>query len=196
MKKLFLCAAVAVFAFSSMNAQEEGKTYGFSQGNIYASGSLNFNSSKTGDFKDNSFNFIPCVGFFVSDNVAVGAQLGIGSSKSENGSSTISEFSTFAVGAYAKYYFTPAEQFSFFGRFGVNYESAKNKISDVKADGFAFELNPGLNYFLSECIAIHATFGALGYSSFKQDTPGAESTNNFGLNLDLKDIGFGVIVVF
>ena len=71
MKKLIL-TAIAVFALTFANAQDGG----FAKGDVFLSGSFGYNSTKTGDIKNNSFEFTPRAGFFVSDNIAVGARLG------------------------------------------------------------------------------------------------------------------------
>ena len=71
MKKL-LFAAAAVFAFATANAQEEGSTFGFSQGNILLEGNLGFSSSndKNTETKTNSFEFNPKAGYFLNDKFA------------------------------------------------------------------------------------------------------------------------------
>jgi hypothetical protein len=60
MKKVLL-SALAVFAFTFANAQEEETKSegGFAQGDLFVSGAVTFGSEKTGDFKANSFEFAP-----------------------------------------------------------------------------------------------------------------------------------------
>ena len=107
MKKLFLFAALALFGFINANAQGEsenndGSPYGWSKGDVYLSGSVGIWSTKMGDSKDNQFNIMPQAGFLVTDHIAVGAQFGYMSSKSETNSNTTSETNTFMAGAYGK----------------------------------------------------------------------------------------------
>ena len=76
MKKVLL-SAVALLAFGFANAQEEGKgNGGFAKGDVFVSGAVTFGSSKTGDFKANAFEIAPKVGYFVTENIAVGASVG------------------------------------------------------------------------------------------------------------------------
>ena len=65
MKKTFLSLA-ALFAFGFANAQETESTAGFSQGDVFITGSFGFGSEKTGDFKTTEFNVSPSAGYFVT----------------------------------------------------------------------------------------------------------------------------------
>ncbi|WP_298902774.1 OmpW family outer membrane protein [uncultured Psychroserpens sp.] len=195
MKKLLLMTAVAVFGFSNVNAQDENTTGGFEKGDVYVSGTVGYNSTKEGDFKTNRFDFMPTVGYFVSENIALEANLIIGSSEDADDDKT----STFGAGLGATYFFTPASQFSFTVGAGVAYTNAKfepNGGTETKVNAFAIAVAPGLNYFVSDCFALRASIGALSYASAKPDVDGAESANAFGLNLDLSDINFGVTYKF
>lgn len=191
-----LFAAVAVFGLSNVNAQEEAASSGFAQGDIYATGSLGFNSTKYGDSKTNDFTFSPAVGYFVSDNIALELNVLVGSGKDSDDNKT----STFGGGLGATYFFTPASQFSFTLGLGASYATQKLKYDDNRSDrkwnGFGVALVPGLNYFVSDSIALRAGIGALSYTSVKADISGADADNSFGLNLDLTDINFGVTYKF
>ena len=76
MKKVIL-TAIAVLGFAFANAQ----TGGFAKGDAFISGALSVNSTKEGDAKTSGFIIEPKVGYFVSENIAVGAKLGFGSTK-------------------------------------------------------------------------------------------------------------------
>ncbi|MCD2259357.1 outer membrane beta-barrel protein [Psychroserpens luteolus] len=195
MKKLLLIAAVAVFGFTNVNAQDENTTGGFEEGDVYVSGTVGYNSTKEGDLKTNRFDFMPTVGYFVSENIALEANLSIGSAENAADDKT----TTFGGGLGATYFFTPANQFSFTVGAGVSYANSKfepNGGGESKLDVFAIAVGPGLNYFVSDCFALRASVGALSYISAKPDADGAESANSFGLNLDLSDINFGVTYKF
>ena len=195
MKKLLLIAAVAVFGLTNVNAQDDNTTGGFAEGDIYASGMVGFNSSKQGDFKTNSVMFSPSVGYFISENIALELNLLVGSAEDEDDDKT----SNLGAGLGATYFFTPASQFSFTVGAGVSYTNTKfepNGGGEAKFNTFGFAIAPGLNYFVSDCIALRASIGALSYTSAKADADGAEALNNFGLNLDLTDINFGITYKF
>lgn len=201
MKKILL-SAIAVMAFGFANAQETSTT-GFAEGDLFMSGSFGYSSTKTGDVKSNQFSIAPRVGYFVTNNIAIGGQLGYvsGTDTESDGFGGTYDVDTnvFTVGAFGRYYFTPARNFSFFGHLGLDYGSTKTETEgvdgEVKGDGFKIALAPGISYFVSDHIALEATFGALGYSTFEMD--GAEdSTDSFELSADLTNITFGILYKF
>jgi opacity protein-like surface antigen len=192
MKKL-LFAAVAVFAFGFANAQDGG-TGGFSKGDLFLSGGVGFNSSKTGDLKTNNFGFSPMVGYFLTENIAIGARLNVASGKVDNG---IAENKTSSFGAevLGRYYWTPASQFSVFGELAVGFGSDKMTPpvgDDVTSKTFGANAGVGVNYFLSNHWSIEAGWAGLGYNSNDNGGNGADKTNSFGLAVDLSAINFGL----
>jgi len=195
MKKIVL-SAVAILAFGFANAQEStGK--GFSTGDVFISGSVGINSEKTGDQKESGFEISPKVGFFVTDNIAIGGRLGFSSDKEENaaGVETLDE-SRLTVGVFGRYYFTPASDFSLFGQLGVDYSTVDNKLADAQENEIGANLGLGLSYFVSSNFAIEATWAGLGYLSNDNGGDGAEKTNSFGLGANLDSINLGVVYKF
>ena len=199
MKKVIL-TVVALFAFGFANAQDEklNSSEGFSNGDVFVSGSLSFGSIKTGDFKTNSFEIAPKLGFFVSDNIALGGKLGYNSTTQTDFPDPDIKFSEFSIGAFGRYYATPASKFSVFGELGFDFVTGKVEqgSDEMKRDGFDIAVGPGISYFLSQNFAMEAHWGALGYSTRKDDTPNAESTNAFGLGLNLTSINIGLVYKF
>ncbi|WP_299885694.1 outer membrane beta-barrel protein [uncultured Lacinutrix sp.] len=204
MKKLLFTAAIAVLGFTSVNAQEDSSSKGgFEKGDVFISGSVGFGSESQADDKTNGFTIAPRVGFFVSENIAVGAQLSYGSFTDETkvADTTIEDKdTTFGAGVFGRYYFTPDSQFSIFGELAAGISSTKNEQTgvdvDAKSNGFNIGIAPGISYFVSNNIALEASFGVLGYSSDKADFDGAEARNNFNFGVNLSDINFGIIYKF
>lgn len=198
MKKVLL-SAVALLTIGFANAQEEAAatTGGFAKGDMFLSGSVGFGSETTGDQKDNMFTIAPKFAFFVSDNIAVGAKLGYTSSKTDNGSADATN-SEFAAGAFGRYYMTPASQFSLFAELGAEISSYDNEYGFAagKGNGFGVNLGAGVSYFVSSNFAIEAGWAGLGYNTTKPDVSGADSTNTFGLMMDLSSINFGLVYKF
>ena len=140
MKKIILTVA-AVFAFGFANAQDKkASNEGFSKGDVFVTGALSLSSDKTGDDKSNSFNLMPKVAYFVTENIAVGVKLGFGSQKEETKIGTVTttttDESSFTGGVFGRYYFTPASKFSVFANLGVDLISTKNKLADTKEQEF------------------------------------------------------------
>ena len=184
MKKVIL-TAVAVFGFAFANAQ----TGGFAKGDAFISGALTVGSTKTGDAKASGFEIEPKVGYFVSENIAIGAKLGFGSNKIGD-----DKTNAFTAGAFGRYYFTPASQFSVFGQAGLDFTNSK--AGDFKTNQVGANVGLGLSYFLSNHFAIEATWAGLEYSVNNNGGHGADKSNNFGFGTDLRDVSFGVIYKF
>ena len=193
MKKVLL-TAVAVLSLTFVNAQEEekGTGAGFKSGDLFMSGALSIGSESTGDVKSNGFEIEPKIGYFVNDNIAIGGKLGYASMKAENGLGDTMDQSALSVGAFGRYYFTPAAQFSLFGEFGFDYSTVDNKLADFQANEIGLGLGLGLNYFVSDNWSIEATWAGLGYTTNDNGGDGAEETTTFGLGADLRAISFGV----
>ena len=200
MKKIIL-TAVAVFGFAFANAQEEEKgNGGFAKGDVFVSGAVTFGSSKTGDFKENAFEIAPKVGYFVTENIAVGASVGFQSLKFDNGAADATN-SGLGLGAFGRYYFTPADKFSLFAELGFDYTSYDEEF-DAETGTFyrdSFEskeiglgLGAGMNYFVSSNFSIEAGVAVLGYSSNDNGGNGADKTNNFSFGGDWRAVTFGV----
>ena len=192
MKKVLL-SAVALLAFGFANAQEETKgNGGFSKGDVFVSGAFSIGSEKTGDDKSSGFEIEPKVGYFVTENIAIGGKLGFASYKAEDTFGDTDDLSALTVGAFGRYYMTPASQFSLFGQLGFDYSSIDDKLADVQENEIGLNLGLGLSYFVSNNWSIEATWAGLGYTSNDNGGNGAEKTNSFGLGADLRAISFGV----
>ena len=198
MKKLLL-SALAVCAFTFSNAQETEtttETAGFTKGDMMISGSVGFGVSSTGDSKGSSFEIAPKFGFFVSDNIAVGAKIGFESMKADNGTIDTQDDQNLTLGAFGRYYMTPASKFSVFAELGLDYTNVDNKLADAKSSMVSAMVGPGISYFVSDAFALEASWGMLGFSTDDNGGDGADATTNFGLNLDTRDLAIGLVYKF
>jgi len=193
MKKIILTVA-AVFAFGFANAQDkkEKSSEGFSKGDVFVTGAFTLSSDKTGDVKSNSFELEPRVAFFVTENIALGAKVGVGSMKDKTASVTTKDMSSFTGGVFGRYYFTPASKFSLFANLGLDFSNMKNKLSNGKVNEMSLGLGAGLNYFVSSNFSIEAGVVGLSYTSNDNGGNGADKTNTFGFGGDWRAVSFGV----
>lgn len=192
MKKVLL-SAVALLAFGFANAQEEGN--GFGKGSMFVSGTVGFNSAKQGDAKSSEFTFSPALGYFVTENIALGARLNVVSGEDQFETKS----SEFGADVFGRYYFTPASKFSVFGELAVGFGSEKIEPlvgAETKFNSFGVNAGIGVSYFLNNNFAIEANWAGLGYNSRKQDVSGAEAINTLGLGVDMSAIGFGLLYKF
>ena len=107
----------------------------------------------------------------------------------------------FTVGAFGRYYFTPADKFSLFAELGFDYTSFDEEFDaeDGTVYGGSFEskevgfgLGAGMNYFVSPNFSIEAGVAVLGYSSNDNGGNGADKTNTFSFGGDWRAVTFGV----
>jgi hypothetical protein len=198
MKKIILTVA-AVFALSFANAQDKKESTGggFASGDLYLTGTAGFNSSKTGDAKNDGFELSPGLGYFLTENIALEGQLTFKSGTTNSGAVGAEDFKTtgFGLAAGAKYFWTPASQFSLSLGARLSYMTEKEDNGVTTADSKVIGLNIplGLHYFVSDSFALTAEWGGFGYSSDDNGGDGAEKTNSFNLGLDMSSINFGLI---
>ena len=195
MKKV-LFSAVALLAFGFVNAQEKSNG-GFSKGDAFVSGAFTFGSTNDKDtkVKTNGFEIAPQVGYFLTENIAIGGKLGFGSMKEETNGVDTEDMSGLTLGAFGRYYFTPANQFSLFANLGLDYSSMKDKLADSKVNGFNAGLGAGMNYFVSSNFSIEAGVAVLSYTSDDNGGgSGVDKTNEltFGGDWRTPAVSFGV----
>ena len=213
---IVLLSAAALFVFGFANAQGDpatgaaqgggGDLGGWTKGDVFMSGSVGYRGESTGDAKFNEFEVMPRVGFFVSDNIAIGGMIGYQGTTNETIIDVITEETAevkdnmLTIGAFGRWYATPANQFSFFAELGLNYNTMNSETEgideEIKANGFEFALTPGVNYFISPNFALEASIGVLSYETSKPDFEGAESTDTFSLGVNLSQINFGLVYKF
>ena len=215
MKKIIL-SAVAIFAFGIASAQDANggmetpsSTGSFAKGDIFMTGSVGYEGTSQGDFQINKFNFMPKLGFFVTDNIAIGVQFGYEGSSNNDLSDVVFEdgaevkTNELSIGVFGRYHFTPANQFSFFTELGFSYVSKTTEVDnpisvdmEIKSPGFEVALRPGVNYFISNNFALEASVGVIRYETSKDDFEGAESRDTFELGFNLSQINIGLLYKF
>ncbi|RAJ37429.1 outer membrane beta-barrel protein [Pedobacter cryoconitis] len=172
MKKLLLSLiAVSALAFTTQAQTEKGK--------FMLGGNVEFDSNKpNGANKSNtSFNIVPSVGYFVTDNFAIGTGVGFESSKfhvNVNDAAGITQKTqAFVVAPFARYYKGINESFKFFGQLSVPMAFGNNKTGDndgnnyVKTSKFnnvGVALSPGFAFFPSKKFGIEFSVRGISYN--------------------------------
>ena len=154
----------------------------YTMGNILGTGVM---YSKDGDDSVITFGIAPEFGYFIADRFAVGLGAGFNyMSEKEEGHDSEGTI-TWGVNPYARFYPVKGERFGLYLQLGFNYFSRKKEAWSEAQDIFSVGITPGISYNVSERIAIHATFGFLGYAH-------TDTNDTFGLNLDGKTLMFGL----
>ena len=170
MKKLILSVtAVCAFVLSS-NAQTE-------KGTFILGGSASYQSSKSD--ADNAkasenLSLVPNVGYFVSDNIAIGT--GIGYQYNKVGSaSPIGQNEVVVVSPFGRYYVGLSDNFKFFGQASVPMAFGTVKATDVNgksgdkvgtSTSVGVALSPGFAYFPTKKIGIEFALNGASFDSY------------------------------
>lgn len=186
MKKVLLAGAIALFG--AANAQTE-------KGSWVVSGStgIGFNNISTkakangvsaNGPKVSTLSITPSVGYFVTNGLAIGLDLGFTSatSKEDGDKSTTS---TFSIIPSATYYFKGAGQVLPYLGAGVGYSSINNKYNsgtysqDSDTSGLAWKVKGGIVYMITPTVGIDLGVGYNQFSS-KETMYGVKVTNTVG----------------
>ena len=157
----------------------------FTKGTIMAGGSVGFSAMKNKETQSNvtttigtttTFTFLPQVGYFFIDNLAVGAEVALQSEKFKNSdSNAANSTTTFLFSPFVRYYFPPKvyAQFSFGVGPGTNRNTNDNGVTTESSFvNSGWSILAGYAYMLNNHVAIEPQ---LGYSSRVQNY----SVNNF-----------------
>jgi len=166
-----------------------------SSGITLLGGSLNYsfsnyrlNSDDDQVFKNNNFAFSPKAGYFVSENLALGADLSINGGRIKNRSSIDFKQSGYSFGPFVRYYKFLGQKTALFGNAAFNYTSDKTKSlnSDQKFvpasshENIGAYITPGITYFASSKIGLEISLGYVGYT--KTLTEQSMNTANYYKN--------------
>lgn len=210
-KKNAVVAVALLMAVVSIKAQ------------IFVGGALGFSSTKmsstTGSTttelgKISSYNFSPEVGYYLSENLAIGLGFGVGNTKTTTPitttSNSVNDQTNWNIRPFARYTLLKTGGFGFFGEGALSFGGSSSETTNgsTTTDGpstttISIGLFPGITYDLSDKVALIAKVGALSYATNKSKiTTGTgagastteTSTPNFTLALNLNTISFGAIV--
>lgn len=181
MKKTLLTLAAIAGLTIAANAQTE-------QGKFIVGGQVGFETSKVKDtdVKNNSFSINPTVGYFVSDNIAVGTGIGYSWAKAETNENNSVKNDAFKVSPFVRSY-SGNGPFKFFAQLSVPMAWGKtttetsNSSNEVKFESYGAELAPGFAYFPTSKIGVELKVRGLYFNSSKikdQDY----TVNTFGLD--------------
>ncbi len=143
------------------------------QGSVMIGGSAGFNAYSYGNYSSTEIWLAPKVGYFITDNIAVGALLDFTFYGGDD-EGTYIEF-----GPYGRYYFNNSGSARFFGEVGVDIVSWDPGKNFDSSSNFGFNIGAGVDYFLNNWVALE---GMLNFNSNKEKDAD-ESATNFGLRI-------------
>jgi hypothetical protein len=207
MKKFFILSLVALSTLT-VNAQRKKTKANTSQGNWALRLNMGYNSTNTdpaGQAMDKAtdFNFTPGIGYFVSDNLEIGANI-LFSKSTDNytyASSplVINDYTTSSrtgFGVFAQKYFPVNNWFAFYGNANVgmnfgndNYKNTTGSTvtnTGASANGYGGSLNYGFAFTPTSNVALMADVAGLGVRTQTMDPDGANNSvteSKFGFNV-------------
>lgn len=206
MKRTLLLIAISVIAFKSQAQTEAGK-FMLGGGGLYSSSKTNSN-----DISNKTWAVIPQAGYFVKNNLAVGAMVGYQVQKytQQNALGGLIEMNRmkeggFTVSPFARYYKNITEQFKFFGQLSVPMYFGSSKRGDENGNDYlklssnksiGVSLSPGFAYFPTKKVGIEFSVDGIRYnhnsSTSDLTTPASKTSGNqfdIGANLIAPRIG-------
>ena len=185
MKKITMITALLLAGMTVAQAQDKGKLVEvpklsekvgatpIKKGNWIVGGAL----GSTGySFEDESFNIniSPRAGYFISDGIAVGLELGTGFTTHKK---PLKNEWNYKVMPFVRYYFPEgaSETGRFFGQGGIGISGTDGSTSETS---FAFSINAGYSHFVSRNVALEAI---VGYNYSKSNQANATAQNGLGI---------------
>lgn len=197
MKKIAAAGIIFLTLGTIVNAQT-------TQGTLSVGGQLQFAADKQtdsdGDTKTNSFELSPSVGYFVADNLMVGASIYVGTGKTTFGPNNETKVTSFGGGPFARYYmFTKNEAFAFYGEAGVGFNGTKqvNGNNSRKGSSIGAYVAPGFAWFPTQHWSIDLQLSLLNFRSNTPDKDNKDNkTTSFSFGVDSWSPSLGVRYFF
>lgn len=212
MKKLFLLALLAgsTEALHAQSIAAGTLSLGGNVGYGHTSDKAEYKNggnTYTSEYVRSQFQFVPAIGYFVANNLAIGVSLGYTAASEKltntgpysSSPNALDARTTLRVGPYVQYYKMISEQFGVLGTLSVGYQHGftpsyannGNRVVETTTNGSYAALTPGIIFFPIPKFGISASVGYLGYEQYgvkRNDDIDGESQNvsaigaAFGLN--------------
>lgn len=176
MKKILLLAVAAVMALGA-SAQTN---------KWYAGGQVTFGrtTEQPSGVKSTQVTVLPELGYNMTDNFGVGAQVGVQYRKSGGEEKTV-----FQINPYARYTYLKYERVNLFVDGGVDLGIGSAHGSTAVQFGLGFR--PGVSFNINDKFSLVAHVGFLGYQGGNRAAKDNGAPENWGLNLNSNNIMFG-----
>lgn len=215
MKKALL-VSMTIFTITTAYSQTE-KAKKFIGGRISLNGNNNSYLDTVAKRGEHGFKIqiMPNYGYFIKDNLVVGANLNLGINNSSSTYGYInfppdqtykSHSIIYGIGGFARYYKKITDNFLFFLNGGISYSYETERIEqttythpvlpvqEILTNNISFGAYPGLVYFITPKLGIEAGLGNLNYniSSSKNKTilnGNKTVSDSYGINLNTLSFG-------
>lgn len=201
-KKASYLGLILLFATATTFAQTTDADKEIKSNSLFVTGLANYKYQKikATNQKDNTFEFATSAGYFVSNNVLFGAIAGYGSSIRKVADVKVSENNIYSAGAFARYFYTPHKQYSFFNEVSVVYAHGESTFYEettsqtASVDGIGGEISLGFIYWISKHFGLQAAYAGLAYTSASFDEFENSAAQGFTIGGDLTNLKIGAII--
>ncbi len=201
-KKASYLGLILLFATATTFAQITDADKEIKSNSLFVTGLANYKYQKikATNQKDNTFEFATSAGYFVSNNVLFGAIAGYGSSIRKVADVKVSENNIYSAGAFARYFYTPHKQYSFFNEVSVVYAHGESTFYEettsqtASVDGIGGEISLGFIYWISKHFGLQAAYAGLAYTSASFDEFENSAAQGFTIGGDLTNLKIGAII--
>lgn len=201
MKKIILSIILSLSFYLTYSQSENtiSNAFGFLSEEIFIEGNLQFSMVNNQNFEDKTTDFTanPKVGYFLTDNFAVGLQGNYKLEKytAQDISSDI-KMNTYAGGIFGRYYFLElGKRFFTYAEIGGTYGLIEGTITDLSKDTSSdldgvntinSGLSLGMNYFVNKNILISFTLSDLvTYNYKKSKANGSKPTESINADVNI-----------
>jgi hypothetical protein len=151
------------------------------QGNLLLGGTLGAYSTSTGTGNrkatQSGFSVVPRIGFFASNNLAIGIGIGYSSSKIKEPFELDISSNVLEVNPFGRYYVDISDKFKFFGEFGINLRFGATYVDrgtidpePLRSRSIEAYIRPGFVFFPSQKFGIELTISGISYANVDPDT--------------------------
>lgn len=151
------------------------------------------------------FTLSPSGYYFISDNLAIGASIGFGTSRTNPGEDNYSRLNTINISPTVRYFWNLSEKAYLYGSGSIGYSNANSKIytgdtsiNNLKLSSYGISAGAGILYMLSPRFSIDLGVNIASYGRMSQTTlvgVGEEETtvrNYFRIGINTLSPSFGL----
>jgi outer membrane protein len=196
---------IFIFAAAGLAAQAQPAS-----GQLFVGGDIGFygytqksksGSTTTDERSYSAITIMPLAGYFLTDKLAVGAQIGITSGINKNPDGNPEKITNFQFRfePFGRYYLISGTG-GIFAEASVGFGVGKSKYvyeddtQETNLTSFTAGISPGVYYYIFPKFALEAQFGWFGFSSeMEKDGDEKQIENDFGFNFYSHGISLGFI---
>ncbi len=147
----------------------------FNKGRMLVGGQVSFTNTPNSEFKGNALSLTPQFGYFVINNLAVGAGINFNAQKNKSDNYTYSNTSM-QFQPFVRYYFKPG--IFLHGSYGIGDGKAKSGSEEYSYNIYSWTGSAGYAIFLNDHVAIEPMLGYKWNTVNDKGTDGAKTSSS------------------